>query len=128
MINNESFSSLNERLSKFIETEEAIKNPNRPEFKNDESVYTLVLKDNLWYNEATKKWKKIAKEPIWTRIVNLEMGSKVLEEYIKRNNLGSSNFYGGAVYDNNGDYVGHYSYNGRFWDTKSEYPNFVLYL
>ena len=128
MINNESFSFLNEKLSKFIETEEPIKNPNRPEFIQNDTPYTLVLKDNLWYNDSTKEWKKVAKEPIWTRIVNLEMGAKVLETYIKENNLGGSNFYGGAVYNQKGEYVGHYSYNGRFWDTKSEYPNFVLYL
>lgn len=36
-------------------------NPNRPEFIQDDCPYTLVLKDNLWYNEATKKWKKNSK-------------------------------------------------------------------
>lgn len=128
MTNNESFNSLNEKLSKFVETEEVIKNPNRPEFIQNDLPYTLVLKDNLWYNESTKKWKKVAKEPIYTRIVSLEMGTKILKEYIKRNNLGASNFYGGAVYNQKGEYVGHYSYNGRFWDTNSESPYFVLYL
>lgn len=55
------------------------------------------------------------------------MGSEVLKEYIKRNNLRGSNFYGGNVYNQEGEYVGHYSYNGTFWDTKSKYPNKILY-
>ena len=103
-------------------------NPNRPEFIQDDFPYTLVLLDNMWYSKRTNRWKKVAKEAIWTRIVSIEKGAEVLREYIDRHSLCGSNFYGGNVYNQEGEYVGHYSYNGTFWDKESEYPNNILYL
>ena len=42
-------------------------------------------------------------------------------DYIEEWDLGGGNWAGGNVYDDNGEYVGNISYNGRFWDKDHKY-------
>lgn len=41
--------------------------------------------------------------------------------YIEGNDLGAGNWDGGRVYDENNQYIGYISYNGKFWDKETEY-------
>ena len=45
---------------------------------------------------------------------------EILVEYINMFSLGSGNFEGAKVYED-GEYVGKFSYNSRFWEKDSEY-------
>ena len=45
---------------------------------------------------------------------------KILVDYIDMFSLGSGNFTGAKVYED-GNYVGKFSYNSKFWDKDSKY-------
>ena len=46
--------------------------------------------------------------------------------FIEEAELGSRNFIGALLFDENNTFVGYISYNGRFWDTNSKDANDVL--
>ena len=52
---------------------------------------------------------------------SIEECQEAVRAYIEEWNLGGGNWTGGNVYNDNGEYVGHISYNGRFWDKDHEY-------
>lgn len=46
---------------------------------------------------------------------SIEEAQKAVRAYIKKHNLGAGNWAGGKVWTEANEYVGHISYNGRFW-------------
>ena len=52
---------------------------------------------------------------------SIEECQKKVREYIEKYNLGAGNWIGGEVYEKTKNYVGRISYNGKFWDKKTEY-------
>lgn len=51
-----------------------------------------------------------------TKVENFTEASKLIRDYIDYHDLGASTFTGGAMYDDDGKYIGRVSYNGRVWD------------
>ena len=62
------------------------------------------------------------KERVYFQVSNLAEASEVCQRYIAHFNLGSSNWTGGRVVNDNSDFVARISYNGRLWDSE-EYEN-----
>lgn len=60
----------------------------------------------------------------WTQMVHInsiEEAQQVVREYIAEHNLGSGNWNGGNVWNEQNEYIGCISYNGRFWDKDTPY-------
>jgi hypothetical protein len=53
-------------------------------------------------------------------IESLKHGVKLCLDFISEFSLGSSNWMGGLVVDDNFNFVAHISYNGRIWDNTEE--------
>jgi len=51
-----------------------------------------------------------------TTVENFAEASKLIRDYIDYHDLGGSTFTGGAMYGDDGKYIGRVSYNGRVWD------------
>ena len=51
---------------------------------------------------------------------SIEECQQIVSRYIEKNDLGSGNWTGGAVYKD-GEQIGYISYNGRYWPKGSEY-------
>lgn len=96
-----------------------------------------IKKQNLWVcldsvanpfryfqasrNEQSEEMMK-DKERVYFQVSNLAEASEVCQRYIERFNLGSSNWIGGRVIDDNSNFVANISYNGRIWDSE-EFEN-----
>jgi len=52
-------------------------------------------------------------ESVYFEVSNLDEASKVCQKYITHFNLGSGNWLGGSVIDDNSNLVAEVSYNGR---------------
>ena len=46
--------------------------------------------------------------------------SKKCRDFIQRNELGSGNWSGGKIFDNDGICIGKVSYNGRVWNSEQQ--------
>lgn len=53
-----------------------------------------------------------------TQSKSLKEASNMVKAFIEKNNLGSSNFTGGTILDENFNFCAHVSYNGRVWANK----------
>ena len=51
-------------------------------------------------------------------VSSFKEASQVCKDFIERNDLGSGNWAGGLILDNNGNAIAHVSYNGRVWEGK----------
>ncbi len=51
---------------------------------------------------------------------SLKAAKKIWRNYITENNLGGSNYLGGDVYNDKGELIGIFSYNGRLWEPDFE--------
>lgn len=58
------------------------------------------------------------KETVFFEVSNLREASEVCQKYISYFNLGSGNWLGGQVIDDNNNFVARISYNGRVWDSE----------
>lgn len=58
------------------------------------------------------------KERVYFQVSNLAEASEACQRYIAHFNLGSSNWTGGRVINDNSDFVAQISYNGRLWDSE----------
>lgn len=56
-------------------------------------------------------------EAVFYEVADLKEASEVCQKYIRYFNLGSGNFSGGRVIDDNDNFVARISYNGRVWDS-----------
>lgn len=52
---------------------------------------------------------------------SIEECSNIVRSYIEDNCIGSGQWRGGQVYEENVGYIGRISYNGRFWSKDTEY-------
>ena len=59
--------------------------------------------------------------PQFVQAASIEECSEVVRNYIEDNNLGSGQWCGGQVYEEEVGYIGKISYNGKFWDKDTEY-------
>ena len=57
-------------------------------------------------------------EAVYLPVANLVEASEVCQRYIKKYNLGGSNWTGGRVINDNADFVASVSYNGRVWNSE----------
>ncbi|NJX15282.1 hypothetical protein [Tamlana crocina] len=57
-------------------------------------------------------------ELIYHQVDDLKAASMLCKEFIKEHRLGSSNWMGGRVVDENYNFVAQVSYNGRVWDNE----------
>lgn len=62
------------------------------------------------------------KENVYFQVSNLAEAREVCQRYIAHFNLGSSNWTGGRVINDNSEFVANISYNGRIWDSE-EFKN-----
>lgn len=82
--------------------------------------YTVILKSCGNIDIGQNPYEDIS--PTRTHWADsIEKCQKAVRDYIEKWNLGGSNWIGGNVYNNNGEYVGNISYNGRFWDKDHKY-------
>ena len=56
---------------------------------------------------------------VMKHVDSIEEAQKAVRAYIERHNLGAGNWAGGKVWTEENVYVGHISYNGRFWEDNS---------
>lgn len=59
---------------------------------------------------------------VYLRVSSLAEASDFCRRHIEKYNLGSSNWTGGRVINDNAEFVACVSYNGRVWDSE-EYDN-----
>lgn len=52
-------------------------------------------------------------------VPNFKEASMVCIEWIRENDLGSGNWSGGEIFDDNKKVIAHVSYNGRVWEGKA---------
>ena len=88
-------------------------------------MYKVILSalGNLDHNEnpfSNIVNGKIIKPRIVKR-PTIEACLKAVCQYIDKNDLGAGNWTGGKIYNENDEYVGRVSYNGKFWDKETEY-------
>ncbi len=57
-------------------------------------------------------------ESVYFEVSNLNEASKVCQKYISHFNLGSGNWVGGNIVDDDNNFVARISYNGRIWKLK----------
>lgn len=58
-------------------------------------------------------------EYVYFEVSSLKEASKVCQKYISYFNLGSGNWDGGRIIDDNNKFVAKISYNGRIWDSET---------
>ena len=58
-------------------------------------------------------------ETVYYEISNLSEASEICRKYISYFNLGSGNFSGGRVLDDNNNFIARVSYNGRIWNSEN---------
>lgn len=58
-------------------------------------------------------------ETVFYEVTSLEEATNVCRKYITHFNLGSGNWLGGKVIDDNNNFVARISYNGRIWDSET---------
>lgn len=59
------------------------------------------------------------KERVYFEVSSLKEASVVCRKYISHFNLGSGNFIGGRIIDDDCNFVARVSYNGRVWDSEN---------
>ena len=69
---------------------------------------------------GSAKVEEITKETeaVYLPVSNLAEASEVCQSYIREYNLGSSNWTGGRVINDDSDFVANISYNGRVWNSE----------
>lgn len=82
-------------------------------------MYTVELKSCGNPDHYENPYKSVSPSEIY-KAETIEECRKAVEDYIDKYDLGGGNWNGGNVYRNE-EYVGHISYNGRFWDKEHEY-------
>ena len=82
--------------------------------------YIVMLRScgDIDYGECP--YEEIA-PPIFVQTDSIEKCSEAVREYIEDNNLGSGQWCGGQVYEEEVGYIGKISYNGKFWNKDTEY-------
>jgi hypothetical protein len=84
-------------------------------------IYSVILRSCGNPNNGQNPY-----EPLWdvpterVRTASIEECQRRVREYIDEYDLGSGNWAGGDVYDGMENYIGHISYNGRFWPKEEE--------
>lgn len=55
---------------------------------------------------------------LFVEVEDINQARQLCIEFIKYYQLGSSNWYGGKIIDENNNFVARVSYNGRVWDSE----------
>jgi hypothetical protein len=77
--------------------------------------YTVILRscEECGYGEVSP--------PCFAHAKTIEECSRRVRNYIEDYGLGSSQWCGGQVFEEEVGYIGKISYNGRFWSKDTEY-------
>lgn len=71
-----------------------------------------------YYRDPTKQVERTL--AIMKHVNSIEDAQREVRTYIEKHNLGSGNWAGGKVLTEENEYVGHISYNGRFWPKEND--------
>lgn len=71
-----------------------------------------------YYQDPTKQIE--GAWAIMKHVDSIEEAQRAVRAYIEKHNLGSGNWAGGKVWTEENEYLGHISYNGRFWPKEND--------
>lgn len=85
---------------------------------------SAIADEKMPYLSTNAKIEEVNKPDgfAYFEVYSLKDASNLCQNFIKQYNLGSSNWTGGLVVDENQEFIAHISYNGRAWD----HPNYFL--
>lgn len=77
--------------------------------------------DRMWDIKSSQCFDELAKPngSCYFEVSSIKEAIALCESFIKQFNLGSSNWMGGRVVNNEMNFIAHVSYNSRVWDNEN---------